>query len=211
MRKFGVGLGMSMVLLLTGCGSTEDLAEAKESKVEEKASSSETAAASKTKEEKQLEVVLESPYKEIKAHFDEYELPKEGIINEGATIEYENGYTFNKETKALSGRKWNEDGTVNAPTEEQKTGVVMGFLYDAAALGAFEDMTVSNSNEQMHHPISRLKQVQELSEFEPLDQWAKETAELLDKAQNMEYGEARQALLKEGYDELQKMSSLIEG
>lgn len=207
MKKFRAGLGMVAALLLTGCGSTEEISKAEESKVEEEASSAEMTIASETKEE----ATLESPYKEIKTHFDDYELPMEGIINKGTTIEYENGYTFDSETKALTGRKWNDDGTVNAPTEGQKTGIVMGFLYDAAALGAFEDMTITNSNEQMSHPISRLKQVQELTEFGPLDQWAEETAELLDKAQNMEYGEARQEVLKEGYDELQKMSSLIEG
>ena len=216
MKKYTLGFGLSAVVLLTGCGTAEEAkVESPESEVQGEQTSAEVTTASETKEEK--EVALESPYKEIKEHFDNYELPEEGVVkaNEGksfaGSIEYENGYTFNSETKALDGRSYSETEGPEEPTEGQKTGVAMGWLVDAAAMGEFEDLTISNSSEQMSHPISRLNQVKELTDFEPLDKWATETIAILDKAQNMEAGDERQAVLKEGYDELQKMNSLIVG
>lgn len=207
MKKYTLGFGISAALLLTGCGTAEESkVENPESEVQEDQTSDEVTTASETKEEK--EDVLESPYKEIKEHFDNYELPSGGK-EDGRLVSYENGYTFDKETKFMMGREWNENETVNEPTEEQKTGVIMGFLVDAAELGNFEDMTVTNYNEQMSHPISRLNQVSEMADFEPLKEWSQETASLLDEAQNLDSGDERQALLEEGYNELQKMKSLI--
>lgn len=196
---------ISAALLLAACGTSEEAkVENPESEAQGEQISTEVATASEAEEE----VILESPYKEIKEHFENYELPDVGKVD-GRLVSYENGYTFDKETKFMIGREWNEDETVNEPTEDQKTGVIMGFLVDAAELGDFEDMTVTNYNEQMSHPISRLNQISELTDFEPLKEWSQETASLLDEAQNLDSGDERQALLKEGYNELQKMKDLI--
>lgn len=216
MKKYTLGFGLSAALLLAGCGTSDEATvESPENEVQGEQTSTEVTTASETKEEK--EVALESPYKEIKDHFDSYELPAEGVVkaNEGksfaGSVEYENGYTFNSETKALDGRSYSETDGPEEPTEGQKTGVAMGWLVDAAAMGEFEDITISNSKDQMQQPISRLNQVKELTEFEPLDSWATDVIATFEKAQNMDSGDERQAVIKEGYDELQKMNSLIVG
>jgi hypothetical protein len=63
-------------------------------------------------------------------------------------------------------------------------------------------MPIPLSSDQMAHPISRLRQVQELTDFEPLDKWAADTAAILEEAQQTDAGDERQKLLKSGYEEL---------
>ncbi|MDN7246286.1 hypothetical protein [Planococcus shenhongbingii] len=59
--------------------------------------------------------------------------------------------------KYFSSYKLPEEDTVADPTDGQKTGIAIGWILDAAELGEFEEMTVSNASDQMAHPISRLE------------------------------------------------------
>lgn len=157
------------------------------------------------------EETLESPYREIKTYFEDYELPQEGRLPKSDAINgisYENGYTFDRDTKAMVSRVWN-NGEVNEPSEGQKIGVIMGWLNDASGIPDLESMTITNDPNQFQQPISRLEQVKEATEFEPLKKWTSETIEVLASAQKTEDMDARQELIEEGYTRLQKMTSLI--
>ncbi|WJY27544.1 hypothetical protein [Sporosarcina trichiuri] len=159
------------------------------------------------------EWLQEYPYKEIKKHFENYELPQEGRVADSQFINgitYENGYTFDSRTKAMMAREHSETGPA-APTEGQKTGVIMGLLSDAAAMEEPGDRTSSNASSQVDLPLSRLKEIRELNDFEPLEAWLAETEEILNKVDTSESWEGNKRYYSEAYQRLQEMKSLIEG
>lgn len=159
------------------------------------------------------EEALESPYKEIKDYFASYELPEEGRM-EGSkftnAVDYDNGYTFSEETKAMVAREHRDDGP-EKPTEGQEIGVIMGMIIDAAAIQDPENRTVTNASDQMFHPLSRLEEIKEMNDFEPLEEWLIETESILKKVETSETEEDRKVFYAEGYERLQKMNSLIMG
>ncbi|MEZ0480387.1 hypothetical protein [Planococcus sp. SSTMD024] len=104
MRKFAIGLGISMAILTAGCSDSEDSADVgvNESETAPGESVSEAMAEEETVEQEVAQ--SESPYQEIKEHFDSYELPEEGRLTDSESvngIDYENGYTFDQDTKAM--------------------------------------------------------------------------------------------------------------
>lgn len=136
MKKFAIGLGISSALLMAGCSDSEESADigGSESETTPEESTSEVTAEKETNEQENVQ--LESPYQEIKEHFDSYELPEEGRLADSESvngIDYENGYTFDQDTKAMIGRVHTETGPAE-PTEGQITGVIMGWLQDASGI-----------------------------------------------------------------------------
>lgn len=159
------------------------------------------------------EWLQEYPYKEIREHFKSYELPEEGRVADSefsSSVTYENGYTFDSKTKAMMGREHTEEGPAE-PTEGQAIGVIMGLLRDAAAIQEPEYRTISNASGQMYHPLSRLEEIKELNDFEPLEAWLAETEEILQKVDTSETLDENKEFYLEGYERLQEMSLLIEG
>ena len=205
-----LGVGISMSLLLAGCGNSEEPVEVEttEQQLQEKPSSE--ISANETKEQEEAE--LESPYQEIKDYFDEWELPEGGDENSEMvnSVTYENGYTFDKTTKALVSRAYQVNGSPAEPTEDQQVGVLMGWLQDAAAIPAPEHRTTGNTIGQVANPLSRLEQVKELNDFEPLEEWIIETEEILKNFDDIETEEERAKVYAEGYERLQKINTLIQ-
>ncbi|MFD1030606.1 hypothetical protein [Metaplanococcus flavidus] len=158
------------------------------------------------------EWIQEYPYKEIKEHFDSYELPEEGRVEGGYTnrVTYENGYTFDSKTKSMMSRKHSDEGPAE-PTEGQKIGVIMGFLSDASGIPEPENRTISNASDQMYHPLSRFEEIKHLNDFAPLEEWLAETEEILKKFENSQTTEENKKYYLESYEKLQKMNTLIKG
>lgn len=158
------------------------------------------------------EWIQEYPYKEIKEHFDSYELPEEGRVEGGYTgrVTYENGYTFDSKTKSMMSREHSDEGPAE-PTEGQKIGVIMGFLTDASGIPEPGNRTISNASDQMYHPLSRFEQIRELNDFAPLEEWLAETEDILKKVENSQTAEENEKYYLESYERLQKMNTLIEG
>ena len=208
MKKRGMMLGVSAVLLLSGCGSTEEPeTESPQSEVQEIQTSSEEVTAAD--DESEDEVILESPYKEIKQHFDQWELPEGGEEGEFVnSITYENGYTFDKDTKAMMARSWGETGEEPEATEEQEVGIIMGHLLDATEIPSPENRTKGNASGQTEPIVQKLQEVKELNDFEPLEEWILETEVIFSGYDDLEEDE-RAAVYSKGYDELQKMADLI--
>ena len=208
MKKRGMMLGVSAVLLLSGCGSTEEPeTESPQSEVQEIQTSSEEVTAAD--DESEDEVILESPYKEIKQHFDQWELPEGGEEGEFVnSITYENGYTFDKDTKAMMARSWGENGEEPEATEEQEVGIIMGHLLDATEIPSPENRTKGNASGQTEPIVQKLQEVKELNDFEPLEEWILETEVIFSGYDDLEEDE-RAAVYSKGYDELQKMADLI--
>lgn len=155
----------------------------------------------------------EYPYKDIRELFDSYELPEEGRVpgsEFSSSVTYENGYTFDSKTKAMTGREHTDEGPAE-PTEGQKIGVITGLLKDAAAIQEPEYRTISNESGQMYHPLSRFEEINELNDFEPLEAWLAETKEILKKVDDSETLEENKEFYLEAYERLQEMSLLIEG
>ncbi|WP_142829695.1 hypothetical protein [Planococcus soli] len=210
MKKYTLGIVISVALLLAGCGNADESTEVEttENKLQEESSSETSANKSKELEETKLE----SPYQEINDYFDEWELPEGGEESSEMAngVTYENGYTFDKTTKALAARSYQVNGSPAEPTEEQKIGVIMGWLADAAAIPAPEHRTTGNAAGQVANPLSRLGQVKELNDFEPLEEWINETEEMLKDFDEIETEEERAKIYAEGYERLQKINALIQ-
>ncbi|MDQ0427201.1 outer membrane murein-binding lipoprotein Lpp [Planomicrobium stackebrandtii] len=210
MRKSTLGIVISAELLLAGCGNAEESAEVEttENELQEESSSEISANESKEQEENKLE----SPYQEIKDYFEAWELPEGGEESSEMAngVTYENGYTFDKTTKALAARTYQVNGSPAEPTEEQKVGVIMGWLADAAAIPAPEDRTTGNAAGQVANPLSRLDQVKELNDIEPLEEWIIETEEILKDFDEIKTEEQRAKVYAEGYERLQKINALIQ-
>ena len=212
MRKFAIGLGISMAILTAGCSDSEDSADVgvNESETTPEESVSEATAEEETVEQEVAQ--LESPYQEIKEHFDSYELPEEGRLTDSESvngIDYANGYTFDQDTKAMIARVHTENGPAE-PTEGQITGVIMGWLQDASGIPSPENRAGGNANGQVAAPLSRLQQIKELNDFEPLEQWIIETENILMNFDDIETEQERAKVYAEAYERLEKMSSLIQ-
>ncbi|RLJ87030.1 hypothetical protein [Planococcus citreus] len=212
MKKFAIGLGISSALLMAGCSDSEETADigVSESETKPEESTSEVTAEKETNEQEDAQ--LESPYQEIKDHFDSYELPEEGRLADSEfinAVEYENGYTFDQDTKAMVARIHLESGPAE-PTEGQNTGVIMGWLQDASAIPTPENRTKGNAAGQVDPILNRLQQIKELNDFEPLEQWVIETENSLVKFDDIETEQERAKVYAEAYERLEKMSSLIQ-
>lgn len=208
MKKHGMMLGVSAVLLLSGCGNTEEPeTESPQNEVQETQTSSEEVTAAD--DEPEDEVTLESPYKEIKQHFDQWELPEGGEEGEFVnSITYENGYTFDRDTKAMMARSWGENGEEPEATEEQEVGIIMGHLLDAAEIPSPESRTKGNASDQTEPIVQKLQEVKRLNDFEPLEEWILKTEEIYKGYDDLE-DEERAVVYTKGYEELQKMADLI--
>lgn len=208
MKKHGMMLGVSAIFLLSGCGSTEEQeTKSPQSEVQETQTSSEEVTAAD--DESEEEVILESPYKEIKQHFDQWELPEGGEEGEFVnSVTYENGYTFDKDTKAMIARSWGKNGEEPGATEEQEVGIIMGRLLDAAEIPSPENRTKGNASGQTEPIVQRLEEVKELNDFEPLKEWILETEEIFKAYDDLE-DEEKAVVYTKGYEELQKMADLI--
>ncbi|MFP3357505.1 hypothetical protein R0K17_09035 [Planococcus sp. SIMBA_143] len=212
MKKFAIGLGISSVLLVAGCSDSEGSANigGNESETTPEESTTEVTAEEETPEQENAQ--LESPYQEIKEHFDSYELPEEGRLADSEfvnAVEYENGYTFDQDTKAMVARIHSESGPAE-PTDGQNTGVVMGWLQDASAIPTPENRTKGNAAGQVDPILNRLQQIKELNDFEPLEQWVIETENSLMNFDEIETEQERAEVYADTYERLEKMSSLIQ-
>lgn len=210
MKSYALGVGISVSVLLAGCGSADESAEVETTENQPQDESSPDTSAKETVQKE--ETKLESPYQEINDYFDEWELPEGGEENSEMVngVTYDNGYTFDKTTKALAARAYQANGSPAEPTEEQKVGVIMGWLADAAAIPAPEHRTTGNAAGQVANPLSRLDQVKELNDFEPLEEWITETEEIWKDFDEIETEEERAKVYAEGYERLQKITALIQ-
>jgi len=210
MKSYTLGVGISVSLLLAGCGNADESAEVEtnENQLQEESSSEISANESKEQEE----IQLESPYQEIDDYFNEWELPEGGEESSEMAngVTYENGYTFDKTTKALVARAYQVNDGPAEPTEEQQVGVILGWLQDAAAIPAPEDRTTGNAAGQVANPLSRLEQVKELNDFEPLEEWIIETEGIWKDFDEIETEKERAEVYAEGYERLQKINALIQ-
>lgn len=210
MKSYALVVGISVSVLLAGCGSAGESAEVETTEHQLQEESSPEISANELKE--QEETKLESPYQEINDYFEEWELPEGGDKDSepGDRVTYENGYTFDKTTKALISRSYQVNDGPAEPTEEQQVGVIMGWLTDAAAIPAPEHRTTGNAAGQVAYPLSRLDQVKELNDFEPLEEWITETEEIWKDFDAIETEEERAKVYAEGYERLQKIYLLIQ-
>ena len=113
---------------------------------------------------------LLATYNEIVEYFAEWELPSEGILPEdhGAydrllieAVAYENGYTFEKETKKLFSRSYDVGAAPAEPTEGQIPGVLMGIISEVAG-----DLTnMSTQNQQLGRGLLGAEDVEEILPF----------------------------------------------
>ncbi|ALS74099.1 hypothetical protein AUC31_01990 [Planococcus rifietoensis] len=212
MKKFAIGLGILSALLMAGCSASEETADIAVNESETVAEEYTPEATAEEETPEQEDPQLESPYQEIKEHFDSYELPEEGRLADSEfvnAVEYENGYTFDQDTKAMVARIHSESGPTE-PTEGQKTGVIMGWLQDASGIPSPENRVGGNADGQVAAPLSRLQQIKDLNDFEPLEQWLIETENILLNFDDIKTEQERAEVYAEAYERLEKMSSLIQ-
>ncbi len=210
MKKYIAGFSISAGLLVAGCSAEDDSAQVDSTNEEIQEETQPTESTSEQTE--QQEQQLESPYQEIKEYFDAWELPEGGkedteMVN---GITYDNGYTFDKNTKVLIARLHPAEGEPAEPTEDQKVGVIMGWLQDAAAIPEPEYRAKGNAAGQVANPLFRLSEAKQLNDFAPLDEWISETEEIFAGFDDIETEQERAAVYAEGYERLEKMSSLIQ-
>lgn len=215
MKKYIVGLGISSIFILAGCSNAKETVEVDEIEPAEiQTQENETSTVEVEKKVDEEVMALEYPYDEIKKYFDEWELPEGG--EEGKdfmnAVTYENGYTFEKDTKMLIARV-HPDGVGPAePTEDQAVGVIMGWLVDAAAMMTPEDRPTGNATSgQVEPSLLRLKDAQALNNFAPLNEWIGETQAIFENFAKATDVTEKNRLYTEGYNRMQKMTSIIIG
>lgn len=179
------------------------------------------AASPKVEEVKQNEI--ESPYKEIANHFESWELPTEGVlptsdeayegIDPKRIVIYENGYGFNKDTKTLLFRTYDENGKPIEPTPEQEIGVVLGEIADIADNPLNEFDAKSNSEffvDTIDNKLSGLNEMKKYANgFEPLEEWIDGTIETFTSAKEADNDEKRWELFNEGMNKIEKLQEAI--
>lgn len=207
MKKHVLLVGIFSALLMTGCTSEEGSSESKVQEQEQKQDTSSEVSAKQIQSTDQsgneVSSTLESPYKEIGEYFTEWELPeggREGDFINGVT--YENGYTFDKDTKLVLAREWGEEGEKPEPTEEQKPGVIMGLIVDA------HDIAMNSQTGQTEAIFERLEEVHSLNDFEPLQEWLITTESFFSNADYLK-GEESLEFYDKGVKELQKIKTVI--
>lgn len=201
MKKHVLYSGLFAALLLTGCSSGES--SENENTVEENqvTTTEMSSVLGETNEEEKS--ILESPYKEIKQHFKEWELPSGGEPSDEFfnSVRYENGYFFDKDSGVLVAREWEDGSGKPEPTEDQKVGVIMGLLSDASDLS-------SHSGGESEAILGKIEEAKSLNDYEPLEDWLIDAEEIFINAEGLE-GERSLEYYDKGDKELQKMSSLI--
>ncbi|MEZ0480388.1 hypothetical protein [Planococcus sp. SSTMD024] len=85
----------------------------------------------------------------------------------------------------------------------------MGWLQDASGIPSPENRASGNANGQIVAPLSRLQQIKELNDFEPLEQWIIETENILINFDDIETEQERAKVYAEAYERLEKMNALI--
>ncbi|WP_088007952.1 hypothetical protein [Indiicoccus explosivorum] len=146
---------------------------------------------------------LGAPYDQLEEFIAAYELPAEGRVpteddaysvfpNPNAVVIYENGYTFDAETRRLIMIKYNEDGEKPEPAPGQETGVVLGAIADAMATPNLDEVLTGTD---VAYVTGRLEEAKALNDFEPLEVWLTARIEELQSAGALEDGDGKDAAL----------------
>ncbi|WP_246187578.1 hypothetical protein [Ornithinibacillus caprae] len=132
------------------------------------------------------QLLLPSPYNEIKRIIDGYELPKDHIVEEtNSRILYENGYEFSKQQKGVISRAYSPERGPEEPTEEQYIGVILGFVNDVNTYNYIdiEKMATSEAVGSINGILQRLYDIKKYAEeYQPIKEWAEETISYLEEA-----------------------------
>lgn len=215
MKKTTVAISFAAVLLLAACGrSGVD--------VEEELEDDSQLVIEIDLQDEDEEELLESPYQEVMDYFNEWQLPEEGRASlddeyyeeynpEQYTI-YENGYVFDKQSKAMAAQIQLDEEEQVLPDEEQIPGVVMRYIADVADFGHIEIAHIEDSDtfqESLDFFYTGLNKIIDLNDFPPLNQWAQETTVAFETAEHEKDPDKRWEAFSNGLQRLDKMQWLV--